>query len=160
MGYMYEFEGSITIEPPLNYAEIKAATQVALGLVRPQDKKYATEGNVFSQYMPLALAFDSFVRETDEGLMTVKRASGVESPSHTHFLPISMADFMRALMKALPGHEWYGEVTAIREDGLVGYKLTVSGYPTDPTKVREVKGMAHMVWEDEPTKSIPLSALV
>lgn len=163
MGTTYHFDGSITITPALNFTEIKTATKVALGMIRQQDKKYANEKNVFAQYMPLGLMLDTFDEDTENGVLTVTRGIGLEAPSREHFLPISMADFVRALMKALPGHEWLGEVTAVHEDGMSGYRLTVkdaNGNSThDPVKVNEVKGRAYMVWDDEPDEKVLISDL-
>lgn len=163
MGTSYTMRGGINISPALNYTEVKTAIKTALGMVRPQDKKYANETNVFKQYMPLDLMLDVFTKDTEEGPLTAIRGIGLEPPTLTHFLPISMSDFVRAMMKALPGHQWSGEVVAIREDEMIGYKLTVKnadGTPTDdPVKVTEVKGRAHMVWDDQPDVAIPFADL-
>jgi len=164
MGTKYTMRGGITISPALNYTEVKTAVKTALGMVRPQDKKYADEENVFKQYMPLALVLDVFQKDTEDGPLTVTRGIGLEPPSLTHFLPMNLSDFVRAMMKALPGHQWSGEVTAIREDEMVGYRLTVKnadGTPTnDPVKVTEVKGRTHMVWDDRPDQPVPMEDLV
>jgi hypothetical protein len=159
MGTSYTMSGGINISPALNYTEVKTAAKAALGLVRPQDKKYATEENVFKSYMPLGLLLDVFQKDTEDGLLTVTRGIALEAPSRDHFLPISMADFVRAMMKALPGHQWQGTVTALRDDGMVGYKLTVDADTSDPVKVQEVKGRAYLVWDDQPDKKIEISSL-
>lgn len=114
--------------------------------------------------MPLGLEIETFDQDTERGVLTVTRGTGLKAPSRDHFLPIPMADFVRALMKALPGHGWSGTVTAIHEDGMSGYQLTVkdvNGNSThDPAKVHEVQGWAYMVWDDEPDEKVLVSDLV
>lgn len=160
MGTKYTMTGGINITPALNYTEVKTAIKAALALVRPQDKKYATETNVFTQYMPLTLMLDSFDKDTEDGVLTITRGIALEPPTRDHFLPISMADFVRAMMKALPGHMWEGTVVALREDALVGYRLTVDAEVSDPARVCEVKGRAYMVWDDEPDEKVLITHLV
>lgn len=160
MGTAYTMSGGINISPPLNYTEIKTATKTALGMVRPQDKKYVTEHNVFTQFMPLGLMLNVFDKDTDEGPLTVTQGIALKPPNHDHFLPLSMGDFVRAMMKALPDHLWQGEVIALREDSMVAYKVEVNADSSLPVKVREIKGRAYLVWDDQPDEKILISDLV
>ena len=79
MGTTYTMSGGINISPHLIYPEVKTAIKTALALVRPQDKKYATETNVFKQYMPLDLMIDAFDMDTEDGVLTVTRGIGLET---------------------------------------------------------------------------------
>jgi hypothetical protein len=166
MGTNYSFDGGVTIDPPLNYSEIRTARKTALDLVRQHEKRYATEENVFSTYMPLALTLDTFDKTTEEGVLTVTRAIALKAPSSEHFLPMDMDVLVRALIKALPGHNWTGSVTAVHEDRLTGYKLTVkadgSGQSVDsPEVVRHIKGSSYMVWSDNgESESVSLVDLI
>lgn len=164
MGYGYRFEGTVSIVPPLNFAEIRQAQQIALGLV-VIGKKTATEENVFSQHMPLMPIEDSFTKDTPEGVLHVKLAHTLMAPKPDHFMPINMDALVRALIKGLPGHNWNGSITAIRDDGMVGYKLTVNSDGDKsrvllPEVVRQVQGEAAMVWEDAPEDHEPLCDLI
>lgn len=160
----YTFKGGVVITPSLSYSEIKTARKVALDLTREgYDRKNATPENVFEQYMPLALVLDAFEKDTDEGPLKVIRAVGLEAPRREWSLSINMDVLVRALIKALPGHNWTGTITAVHEDRLSGYKLVVkaddSGISVDnPQVVRQVQGSSQIVWNDS-DEPAPLSGI-
>ncbi len=150
----YNLRGSITIKPPLNFAEIKTAREVALKMLLSKSyaAKHATPENVFENY-PLMLQIEEFQRETDEGTLTVKQAEFLR-PSYSSNAKLSydMAELVVALIKALPGHNWKGTVTALHEEMTGGEKVVVdawgSGAPVQDT-VRTVKGTVYLRWEDD-----------
>lgn len=161
----YHFDGSVTIVPPLNFAEINKATEIALGLVPAHVKRFANADNVFKTYMPLALELEKFEQTTPEGILMVTRCGSVRAPSSTHFLPFEMDVLLKALIKALPGHNWDGEITAIHEEFVHGYKLMVASDGDksrleDPTVIRQVKGETAIAWENAPEDYEPLIDLL
>lgn len=163
MSTRYTFVGGINITPALNYTEVKTARKTALGLVRTIDKKYATEENVFREYMPLGLMLDSFTKDTDDGPLKIIQGIALESTLSDSWMPIPMDVLVRGLIKALPGHDWKGTVTALHEDRLTAYKLIVDCIGTESRDqhevVRLVEGTAHMTWDEERGVTIPLSHL-
>lgn len=149
MGTSYTMSGSIEIHPPLNYSEIKKAREVAVGLLAKHhaaqfERAGGDPQGVFSDFFPLSLHVESTERETEEGHLTIKTAA-VVIPSHSHDASLfyDMRPFMAALVAALPGHQWNGEVIALREDGMFAYKLVAEGQ-----RIRQTEGAAYIRWED------------
>lgn len=157
MGTSYTFDGSISIDPPLNYAEIEEAREVAMGMLRNNfGSKHAEPENVFEGYMPLKLDITTREERTDRGPLIVTEASGL-IPSHrdTGSLSYGMADLVKALQKALPGHSWYGEVTALHEDRTSAYRLVL-----DAKTAREIKGVGHIEWDEKDFEATPIADLL
>lgn len=154
MGTSYSFDGKITIDPPLNFVQIRQAQQVALGLIRQGwDKRHSDVSNVFSGYMPLKLDLESFDKDTDEGILKVTRAVGL-IPSHPGegSLSYSMKDLLLKLVQAFPDHKFYGTVVALNEDGVSAVKLSVvSG--AGPSEVEQTSGKAFIHWDDQSTST-------
>lgn len=160
MGSSYFFEGSINIEPPLNFAEIKTAQRAALGLLtNTWDKKHSTEENVFVSHMPLKPELDSFVKDTDEGPLHVTRSAVmVPSNSSDGGQAYLMKELMEALIKALPGHNWSGTVMAMDDDRTGAVKIVVDT-GIDTSTVSEIRGKVLVEWEngDLSTPAIDIS---
>lgn len=156
MGTSYTFDGQISISPPLNYAEILKAREVAMGMLRSGfDAKHATPEHVFEGYMPLKPDLTESTEITDRGPLAVTEAPWLV-PSHPSegSLSYSMVDLVKALAKALPNHDWHGEVTALQNDREHAYKLV-----TDKEGVREVKGVGYIEWGDD-SESTPIVDLL
>lgn len=150
----YIMEGSIVIEPPLNFFEIKIARETALKMLRPKSyaAQHATPYGVFSEYMPLTLHIEEFERVTDEGVLTVRQAKTLlPSWSSNAKLNYDIAQLVIALIKALPGHTWVGTVMAIHEERTNALKVVVeargSGAPVEET-VRKISGTVNIQWAD------------
>jgi len=154
MGSSYYFEGSIDIEPALNFAEIKKARKAALKLLsNAWDKKYANEDNVLQSYMPLRFNLEEFVRETDEGPLHVTQArSMIPSNYSDGSYSFLMSDLMEAIIQELPGHTWSGTVMSVDSDCTGAVKIVVSPGEGLST-VTEVRGKPMIQWEndDKPT---------
>lgn len=155
MGSSYSFDGSISVEPALNFLEIRKARKIAMTMLRPKtfDSKHAKEESVFEGYMPLKPDVTEFEEDSDRGTLLVKRASEF-IPSHREngALSYSMEGLMDALVKGLPGHTWSGTVTALQEDLAFAYKLVVD--VTDDHKqgllrrIEQFSGRTFIHWED------------
>lgn len=150
----YNVDGSITIEPPLNFAEIKTARQVALGMLPPKSlgSRHAVPETVFGEYMPLSLQIDEFDQETDEGILKVRQA-GFLRPSFSSNAKLSydMDKLIVALIKALPGHTWIGTIVAVHEEMTEAEKVVVKApgeVGSVELAVRKVKGEVLLRWED------------
>lgn len=149
MGTSYSMQGAISITPVLSFAEIKTAQKAAMDFLRPHDNKRSTEATVFENYMPLKIMTEKFDRETEEGTLHVVRGVALVPPYSTGSMSYNMDDLVLALQKALPGHNWDGEVTAVREDVTMAYKLvckTEEG--SDQSSVRQIEGKTYIRWED------------
>jgi len=150
------FEGRIDIDPALNFAEIRKARKIALGLV-PQtgwEKKHANEENVFDSYMPLTFELDCFDKATEEGTLQVTRSFALKPTStsggcYSH----RMAPLLEALIKGLPGHNWSGEVSSIDEDRRNALKVVVTT-GKDKSTVAQIKGKGVVKWDDGSTSDI------
>lgn len=148
MGTSYTARGDITITPPLNFAEIKKAENVAMGMLRAHDVKRTTPEMVFDFHMPLKLEVENEVRETDEGLLTVTKAVSVIPAGDQISLSYDPGDLLVALQKALPGHTWSGEITAVHEDRYKAYRYTCD--PKDTTSlVTVLEGTVVVRWPGE-----------
>jgi hypothetical protein len=150
MGTSYRMDGEIRIEPPLNYEEIQKAREVAMGLLRNGwDQKNALPLTVFEGYMALKPEIEEGEENTPRGVLLVRTASRL-IPSHGEgSLSYSWETLVSALVKALPGHNWKGEVTALHEDAHEAYKLVVDANPEKPNGVRQVRGTAYIKWDDD-----------
>lgn len=153
MGTGYYFDGSISIEPPLNFSEIEKAREIALGLVQNgYNKKHATQTNIF-QYMPLMPKLEASIRKTPEGILHVTTAAELAPTCQTdggysHL----MCDLVEQLIKGLPGHNWSGTVMAMDEYRHSAIKIVVTT-GEDTSTVEEVSGTVLVQWADssEPT---------
>lgn len=160
MGTSYSMQGAINITPVLSFAEIKKAQKAAMALLRPHDAKRATEETVFENYLPLKIMTDEFDKETEDGTLHVVRGIALVPPYSQGSMSYNMDDLMKALQKALPGHNWDGTVTAVREDVTMAYKLvcrTPNG--ADHSEIKQIEGRAYVRWEDE-SKEDEVSDLV
>lgn len=149
MGTSYSMQGAITITPHLSFAEIKTAQVAAMNLLRPHDEKRSTEATVFENYMPLKVMTDEFDKETEDGTLHVVRGIALVPPYAQGSMSYNMDDLVKALQKALPGHNWDGEVVAVREDVTMAYKLvckTPEG--SDRSEIKQVEGKTYVRWED------------
>jgi hypothetical protein len=151
MGTSYTMDGRISIDPPLNYAQIQEAKKVAMGLLRPGfDQKHAKEDTVFEGYMPLKLDLVDEHKSTPEGVLHVIRATGLV-PSHQEgSLSYTMQDLVWKLATHFGDHTFGGVVTAVHEDVVSAYKLTCSGRDSEGTlKVDTAKGAVYVHWDDQ-----------
>lgn len=161
MGHTYTFDGSIKIEPALNFSEIKKAREIALAMLRENwDRKNATEENVFEGYMPLKPGIVESTEDSDRGTLMVKEAPSLV-PSHENegSISFSMDNLVEALVHGLPGHTWSGTVTAIDDEYTSAYKLVVevSSYDHKQGKTRSIKqinGSSFIHWEDGTESSV------
>lgn len=150
MGTEYVFEGSIEIEPPLNFAEIRKAQQACLGLMyQGYDKKNATRENVMD-FTSLRLAIREDTRDTDEGMMTTVSSQRLIPAYSNGSLKYDMETVLSAIVKAVPGHIWTGEVVAFSEDNYA-YKLSAERFAEDDPstqQVKQVSGNLFIHWDD------------
>jgi hypothetical protein len=151
MGTSYSFDGLIMIEPPLNFVQIKQARESALQMVKarygnkpPRYVQDLTSAHFeMGDYLPLKLVIEDDERETDEGIVQVKRGVALTYSSGEGSLSYSMADFVNRLIKLFPGHVFKGEVTAVRSDGAKAVKVMV-----EDTNAVDISGDAHIHFED------------
>jgi hypothetical protein len=156
MGTYYSFDGAIEISPPLNYAEIKAVQAAVVAKLHPHQvkaaEKMSSPEDIFQNYMPFTLVIEGEEKETDDGVLTVKRAYWIR-PCRTSegYLGYAMGALMEAIVAAAPGHAWRGQIVAVHEDRMTAKKLVV-----DLPKVmlqekdrilREVTGSSFIRWE-------------
>lgn len=150
----YELSGKIVITPPLNYAEIRKAQQAAMGLLHKGSygHRHAVSESVFHEWMPVELEIEEFEEATDLGILKGQRAIALR-PSHGENTKLSygIKDVVLALLKALPGHNWLGTITAMQEELSDAHKVVVSangsGGPLFEA-VNVVKGKVLLRWED------------
>ncbi len=144
------FDGEIRIVPPLNYAELTKAAEIALGILPKTG--WASKGvnaeNVFGSYMPLKFEVEHDQRTTPEGILHVTQASIIK-PSNTTDGAYSsrMKPLLEALIKGLPGHNWSGTVMSIDEYRNRAVKVTVTT-GKDSSSVEEVFGKGIVIWDD------------
>jgi hypothetical protein len=153
----YDMSGTVTIEPPLNFKEIRKAQNVALNLLTPKSlaARHATPDSVFADYMPLKLRIDEFDRETDDGVLRVRQAEVlVPSFDSNASLRYDMTTLVNGLRNALPGHLWEGTIVAVHEERAYAEKLVV-----DAEGSRTVKGTVFLRWEGE-SGEIPLDSIL
>jgi hypothetical protein len=146
----YSMQGSITITPHLSFAEIRTAQKAAMDFLRPYDNKRATEQTVFENYLPLKIFTDEYDKETDDGTLHVVRGIALVPPYTSGSMSYNMDELVKVLQKALPGHNWDGEVTAVRDDVTMAYKLvckTEDG--SDFSTVKQIEGKTYVRWEDD-----------
>ncbi len=149
MSTSYSMQGSITITPTLTYREIQRAQRAALDFLRPNDQKYASETTAFEKYLPLKIMLDEFDKETEDGTLHVIRGIALVPPHSQGSMSYNMDELVTLLQEALPGHNWDGEVTAVREDVTMAYKLickTEDG--ADFGTVKQIEGKTYVRWED------------
>lgn len=160
MSNSYTFDGSIQIEPPLNFKEIKKAREVAMGILREGwDKKRATPESVFEGHMPLKPEITEQPMDNDEGTQILRRAADL-IPSHPceGSMSYGMDTLVEALVKALPGHNWGGEVVAVDENRTSAYKLVVDVHK-GKSRIEQVSGSAYIKWDND-SKDTPLSLIL
>jgi len=162
MGTSYTFDGSIHINPPLNFVQIQQAKKIAMESLRAGfDRKHANEDNVFEGYMPLKPHLVKTEKTTDEGVLTVIQATDLV-PSHPDqgSLSYDMGDLLYRLTQAFPENQFHGTVIALREDGVNAVKLVVKAAKKgQPSAVQQTDGWTHIHWDDqsEPTKIYDLT---
>lgn len=150
----YNVSGSIVIEPPLNYSEIRTAQKTALAMLLPKSlgSKHATSETVFGEYMPLSLQIEEFDRPTDEGILKVRQAAVLRPTFESNArLSYDIETLVLNLVKALPGHNWSGVIKAIHDELDHAEKVVVDVMGTDrplSEAVRKVKGHVVVQWDD------------
>jgi hypothetical protein len=161
MGTSYSFDGEITIMPPLNFAQIRQAQDIAMNMLRPGfDKKNAKPEHVFEGYMPLKFVLETSEKDTDEGILKITRATGLTA-SHpgSGSLSYNMYDLVHKLAQAFPEHHFSGAIVALREDSSKAYKVTARPGQNGPSRVTETEGQAYIHWDDQ-SDTTPVSDLV
>lgn len=123
---MTKVEGAIQIAPPLNWTEIQQVEYIL--------KK--------SRYGP-AFAMDLKVveNETEEGTFTRKTCEWLKPRDH-QFVAYDLEDRLRAVVKALPDHEFQGSFVCYDEElGSVPWRLVVKMHAVE-------KQFAQISWPD------------
>ena len=150
----YTFDGKITIQPPLNFTQIKQARSAAFAMVseRYGSKKprwitldpAQAERFEMEQHMPLTLSIKETERETDEGVVQVRRSELlVPSNSSEGSLSYSMAEQVNRLIKLFPGHTFEGSVVAVEQENNDATKLVVKD-----NVATDVPGAVYVHFED------------
>lgn len=152
MGDTYSFDGRIEITPPLNFKEIRTVRaalhthliKVVYGGKPSRWVNTDLDSFAVEDHFSLALSVQEMEQETDDGILTLKRAETI-SPvsSESGSRSCTMMSQMEAIIKALPKHNFKGSVTMIEDSGSRGTKLVVEG-----RKVSEYKGTGYIKFED------------
>lgn len=147
MDNSYTFSGGISIDPPLNYAQIKEIQADSLKRLRASDAKcFEYSSNTFNlqEFYPLTLTGEMEERETDEGVIHIQRAVGLEPSRHDEgYLSYGMAEQVNRIMLLCPQHTFLGEVLALSSDNLFATKVVVKD-----RLATEVHGRVHIHFED------------
>lgn len=140
MGDSYKFDGSIKIDPPLNFRQIKEVVEdsfkQALTLYRSRPPRWMAEYQTskkpsefpMDQHFPLTLDVEEHEQETEDGILQVKTSSRLK-PSHdeNRSLWVSMEDQLKRLVKLFPDHTFVGEVIAVNLDAGEAVKVQANG---------------------------------
>lgn len=111
MGTYSTFEGQITIDPPLNWVEIRKA----------QEQSHVKGDKEIS------LVIDQDEKETDLGTETVKTCSALEPVTDSPYKGYYVEEAVRQVVKACPGHSFSGYLQGIREDSCAMWRIVAKG---------------------------------
>jgi hypothetical protein len=128
MGYVTHALGTITIEPPLRWAQIK-------------DSPFLPAGPTASEALDVALVLEEEMTETEDGAQVVRRAVGVQQRYEDEPRNYNIVLHLQRLIDDFPGHEFTGRFTCEGEENGDLWRLEV--HDRKATKVRP-----RIVWPD------------
>lgn len=148
--------GEITIEPPLNHAEIVRAEQAMLRLLNSKrnntswgrlkaDEFRLGNNNTFS------FRIEEYTRQTDEGTLNGRKASALRTNGDYLNGWVSMADEINTIADACPGHNFNGEVIAITEENQSAVKVTAKDVCFKGNRASVVNGKVYIKFDDGST---------
>lgn len=147
--------GEITIEPPLNYAEIKKAEKAIMKVLNEKRSRgtwRSIDPTTFkmADYCTFNMAIEEYTRETDEGTLTGKRCSRLTTYSYLNGW-LNMADEINLIADACPGHNFTGEVIAITEENRSATKVVAKDVCFKGNRATVVHGRVYIKFEDGST---------
>jgi Family of unknown function (DUF6205) len=104
MGYNTQFTGSIGIEPPLTWADIKDSP-----FLPANARRHGTQGR------DLMFMIDTTDRETPEGVLSVRCAVALVSTWEDEARGYSMVEHLQEVVDAYPTRVYYGRIDAVGE---------------------------------------------
>lgn len=108
MGYYSDWDGEITITPPIPWKDIKDSVWLP-GSVKNYSAGYANRDICFR--------INSEFVETEDGTLTRKEAVAVEVAYPDHGKNYHVVENLQDILDAHPGHQFTGYLEAVGEDG-------------------------------------------
>jgi hypothetical protein len=121
-------DGTITIDPPLNYAEIKKVRAACLEKINSRGNVYRSisqDNFRMRDYFTLDLVIEEYEKESDEGVVQGQRAVALKPAGE--YLTGSMADEINRVIELCPSHTYTGSIIALTEYNQSAVKTTVKG---------------------------------
>jgi hypothetical protein len=147
-----QFNGrEITIEPPLNYGEIKKVERELFKVVQARKigrTSRKIEDFEMRDHFSFYMKTEEFERETDEGLVNGLRCSELHTNGDYLFGYLSMADEINLIADIVPGHTFTGEVIAIADENRYAYKVVAEDVSAKGARAQDIKGTVTIEFED------------
>lgn len=145
------YTGRITIEPALNWAQIRTVTKgIQAAVAKGGGSRYTKENfanatpESIIEYTGFGLVVGESTRDTEDGTLLVKSASELHYRSEDSGCNyINEADIINLVIKAAPKSKLNGTLVMVHEEGTQGTKTTVKD-----NKVSATSGIAYMRWAD------------
>lgn len=134
MGYVTQFNGEISIHPPIPWAQIK-------------DSPFLPEAARNNRGKDIMFRVEQFERETPDGTLTVRTAVALVSTWEDEARGYSIVEHVQEAVNAYPGHKFTGRLDCAGEETGDLWRLEVHGR-------QAVKVTPRIVWPDgseEPT---------
>lgn len=147
-------DGKITIEPPLNYAEIKKVERELFKLVQARRSgRYTTKVEDFRMrdHFTFGMVTEDFERETAEGLVKGMTCSALRPNGDYLYGYMSMADEINQIADIVPGHNFTGEVIAITEENQSAIKVVANDVCFKGNRASVVNGKVYIKFDDGTT---------
>lgn len=138
-------DGTITIDPPLNYAEIKKVRAACLEKVNSRGGLYraiAQKDFRMQDYFTLDLVIEEYEKESDEGVVQGQRAVALKP--FGEYLTGSMADEINRVVQLCPSHTYTGSIIALTEYNQSAVRTTVQ----DGSPAVDVHGKVYIKFDD------------
>lgn len=147
----HTYIGHVTIEPALNWAQIRTVTKGIQAAVAKGGGSRYTKGSIadatpetITEYIGFGLVIEEGTRDTEDGTLLVKSASELRYRStESGCYYINEAEIVQLVVKAAPKSKCNGTLVMIHEEATQGTKTTVKD-----NKVSATSGIAYMRWAD------------
>lgn len=143
--------GSIEIEPPLNYAEIKKIERELFKLVQARKSGRVTrkfEDFKMRDHFTFYMETERFARESDEGVIQGMRCSSLQTNGDYLYGYFSMAEEINLIADIVPGHSFTGEVVAVADENRYAYKVVAEDVSAKGNRAQDIKGKVIIEFED------------
>lgn len=129
MGYVTRFDGQITIDPPLAWAEIK-------------DSPFLPEAAQGDDYKDVMFVFSQRQVDTEQGFLHVRVATALAPTWEDEMRGYSIVEHVQEVIDAYPDHEFGGRFDCFGEETGDLWRLEIHDR-------RAVKVQPRIVWPDD-----------